>query len=206
VDVRGQVIQAQGGDDVTVFVHPDSDLRSYSVAALRASAHDSDADDWVMLGTSPGVTTSFGLSAAHLSAARAIRITDTSGRARGTDSKPLSTPGVSIRAVGVKKISSGQGDGDGGDGDTCIRLQVVNSQHKPLGGTVKIDFQPQDAGQAATVESVDASKDINVSRLSRTPQGLYEVTVTPTNVFKPTSQFVTIPASGFVTVVFVIDE
>ena len=35
---------------------------------------------------------------------------------------------------------------------------------------------------------------------------VYQVTVTPTDVFKPTSQFLTIPASGFNTVDFVIDK
>jgi hypothetical protein len=211
VDVKGQVIQAQGSNDIAVFVQPDTDLRSYVVAALPANAKDSDSDDWVTLGTSPGTTSFFSLASAHITAARAIRITDTSGRTRGKDFKPLSTPGVSIRGVGVLSTAAAGtggpgGGGQGGGGDTCIRLQVLNSQHKPLGGTVKIDFQPQDASRPATVPSVDASQDIDVGGLSRTPLGLYEVTVTPSNVFKPTSQFVTIPASGFVTVQFVIDE
>jgi hypothetical protein len=206
VDVKGQVIQAQGSNDIAVFVQPDTDLRSYVVAALPADAKDSDSDDWVTLGTSPGTTSFFSLAGAHITAARAIRITDTSGRTRGKDFKPLSTPGVSIRGVGVLSTAAASTGGQGGGGDTCIRLQVVNSQRKPLGGTVQIDFQPQDAGRPATVQSVDASQDIDVGGLSRTPLGLYEVIVTPSNVFKPTSQFVTIPASGFVTVEFVIDE
>jgi hypothetical protein len=35
---------------------------------------------------------------------------------------------------------------------------------------------------------------------------VYEVTVTPTDVFSPVSQFATVPASGFNTVVFTIDK
>lgn len=207
VDVKGKVIQAHGSTDVAVFVQPDTDLRSYVVAALPVTAHDDGKDAWVTLGSSSGITSFFSLSSVHLTAARAIRITDTSGRTRGKDAKPLSTPGVSIRGIGVASTAaSGTTGGGRGGRDTCIRLQVLNAQHKPLGGTVKIDFQPQDAGRPATVQSADASQDIDVGGLSRTPLGLYEVTVTPSNVFKPISQFVTIPASGFVTVQFVINE
>jgi hypothetical protein len=88
--------------------------------------------------------------------------------------------------------------------DICIRLQVLNAQRQPLGGTVNIEFAPQEVGEPVKVNDADASKDIDVSGLQRTPQGLYQVTVTPTNVFKPLSQFLTIPASGFNTVQFII--
>ena len=96
---------------------------------------------------------------------------------------------------------------DGAPRDTpiCIRIRVLNSLHQPRGGTVNIEFQPQDAGEIVKVKAADASKDIDVLGLRRYPQvPLYEVTVTPTNVFKPTSQFVKIPPSGFDTVEFVI--
>jgi hypothetical protein len=93
VGVRAQFILAQGEDDVTVFVQPDEDLRRYSVEALPAGG----GDNWVKLGTSPGVTQSFSLSKAKLTAAAAIRISDASGQMRG------STPGVSIRGIGFKK-------------------------------------------------------------------------------------------------------
>jgi hypothetical protein len=86
--------------------------------------------------------------------------------------------------------------------DICIRLRILNSQNQPLGGTVNIEFQPQEVGSPVTLRNIDASKDIDVSDLQRAPQGLYEVTVTPTNVFKPNSQFLNIPASGFITAVF----
>ncbi len=201
VAVKGQLILAQGEADVTVFVWPDTDLRPYRVEALRGRDHDQ--DDWVPLGTSPGTTASFRLSDANLHAARAIRIIDTSGRTRGTNFQPLATPGVSIRAVGVRK--AGKHDG-GGEGDVCIRIRVLDRQRNPLGGTVDIEFKPQESGETMDVRHVDASKDIDVRGLQRTPRGLYLVTVTPTDVFRPVGQFVTIPASGFNTVEFVIDK
>jgi hypothetical protein len=89
--------------------------------------------------------------------------------------------------------------------DISIRITVFNSRHQLLGGTVDIEFQPQDSGPTVNVRAADASKNIDVVGLQRTPQGLYLITVTPTNVFKPTSQFATVPASGFITVEFAID-
>ena len=67
-----------------------------------------------------------------------------------------------------------------------------------------IEFQPHDSGETLKVKGADASQDIDVRGLQRTPRGLYQVTVIPTDVFKPTSQFATIPASGFNTVEFII--
>ncbi|MEV6871425.1 hypothetical protein [Amycolatopsis sp. NPDC051128] len=95
-----QVVHDCGGPvDITVFVTPDADLRSY-----RVEAQTREHKGWVLLGTSIGVTQSFSLRAAHLKSASAIRITDTSGRTRGPDLKPLETPGVSIRGVGARKV------------------------------------------------------------------------------------------------------
>jgi hypothetical protein len=100
VAVGGQDILAQGDDDFTVFVHRDSDPRPYRVEAAPAGTPGA----WVEVGTSAGVTQSFSLSSASLAAASAIRITDTSGRTRGADLKPVETPGVSIRGVGVARV------------------------------------------------------------------------------------------------------
>ena len=56
------------------------------------------------------------------------------------------------------------------------------------------------------IKAADATKEIDVLGLQRYPQiQLYKVTVTPTDVFKPTSKFLKIPPSGFDTVEFVID-
>jgi hypothetical protein len=93
--------------DLTVFVHPDSDLRSYRVEA-RTPGHPS----WVLLGESPGVTRSFPLQGHGFVVAQAIRITDTSGRSRGADGKPLATPGVSISAVGIATRDDDDDDSD----------------------------------------------------------------------------------------------
>ena len=96
------------------------------------------------------------------------------------------------------------GNPEEGDG-ICIRIRVLNKLRQPRGGTVDIEFQPQSGGETVKVKAVDASKDVDVHGLQRFPQvQLYEVTVTPTDVFKPTSQFVKIPPSGFNTVEFVI--
>jgi len=90
--------------------------------------------------------------------------------------------------------------------DISIRLQVLNPQRQPLGGTVDIELKPQGAGDTVNVKGADASKDIDISGLQRHPQGNYQVTVTPTDVSKPASQLVTVPARGFNTVVFNIDK
>jgi hypothetical protein len=99
VAVRNCDIVAAGGNDVTVFVHRDTDPRSYRVEAYSVPDR-----SWRSLGESPGVTRSFDLGTAGLTATRAIRIADTSGRAVGADGVSLATPGVSVAAVGVRRI------------------------------------------------------------------------------------------------------
>ena len=118
VGFRRQVILADDdGDDITVLIQPDDDLRAYRLEAYSTEHRheDDDEDDdngdddhghrdhrhWVPLGESIGVTQSFSLRAAGLEYTPALRITDTSGRARGADLNPLTTPGVSVRGVGV---------------------------------------------------------------------------------------------------------
>ena len=92
-------ILARGDDDVTVFMPPEGERRSYEVLAFDVRAR-----SWVPLGTSIGVTQGFGLAAAGLTATRGIRVRDTSGRARGDDRAPLSAPGVGVRGVGVRHV------------------------------------------------------------------------------------------------------
>jgi hypothetical protein len=92
------------------------------------------------------------------------------------------------------------------DIDIALRIRVLNPQRQALGGSVDLEFAPQVSGQTLNVKSADASKDIDVRGLQRTPQGLYLVTVTPADVFLPTSKFVKIPASGFNVETFVIDK
>jgi hypothetical protein len=92
------------------------------------------------------------------------------------------------------------------DNGTCIRLRIVNPQRQPLGGTVDLEFKRRNVGPGLTVKRADASRDIDVRGLLRAPYGRYRVIVTPTDVFKPVSQFVNIPASGFNTLEIVIDK
>jgi len=101
VVIKGQIIKAKSDDDITVFVQPDSDLRSYRVEVLPVG----EETQWKELGKSAGITQSFGLGQINLKAAKAIRITDESGRTRGANLQPLATPGVSIRGVGVKQTA-----------------------------------------------------------------------------------------------------
>ncbi len=101
VGVHRRVIEDEvdDGADLTVFVVPDTDLRSYRVEA--SSRH---RDGWVLLGTSIGVTQSFSLRAARLKSTEYVRITDTSGRARDANHQALRTPGVSVRGVGARRL------------------------------------------------------------------------------------------------------
>jgi hypothetical protein len=92
------------------------------------------------------------------------------------------------------------------DNGVCLKIRVVTSQGDFRGGTVDLEFKLQNAGEIRRNRGVDASKEIDVSGLQRSPQGLYQVTVTPTDVFKPSAQFVTIPASGFIVTDFKIDD
>jgi hypothetical protein len=117
VGFRHRVILADdSGGDITVFVQPDDDLRSYRLEAYSTEhRHDDDDDDngpddddghghrrhWVSLGESIGVTQSFSLRSAGLEHTPALLITDTSGRARGADLNWLITPGVSVRGLGA---------------------------------------------------------------------------------------------------------
>jgi von Willebrand factor type A domain-containing protein len=87
--------------DMTVFVQPDADLRSY-----RVEVYSVESKQWVSLGDSAGVTQSFSLRTARLTATPAVRILDTSGRTRDTTLKPLATPGMSARGIGVLMIST----------------------------------------------------------------------------------------------------
>lgn len=88
-----------GGDEITVFIQPDADLRAY-----RVEAHSLALGRWVPLGESTGVTQSFGLNRARLRFTVALRITDMSGRTRDAALRPLATPGVSVRGIGVLTI------------------------------------------------------------------------------------------------------
>jgi hypothetical protein len=93
----------------------------------------------------------------------------------------------------------------GGNGDVGLEINVRTKSGGAFAGTVNIDCQHQTLTDRHEFRNVDASKTIPIKGLLRAPQGLYQVTVTPTTVFKPVSQFVNVPASGAVTVEFVME-
>jgi len=86
------------------------------------------------------------------------------------------------------------------DQDVTLQITVRQKDGKPYRGAVDVELQHQVLSDRREVRGVDGSKTIAIAGLRRAPQGLYKVTVTPTTVFDPQSQFVTIPASGFATV------
>jgi hypothetical protein len=90
-------------------------------------------------------------------------------------------------------------------GDVGLQLNVVTADDVPFQGIVDIECKHQTLSDRRNFRNVDASHTIAIRGLMRAPQGLYEVTVTPTAVFKPVSQFVNIPASGSVTAEFRVD-
>jgi hypothetical protein len=89
--------------------------------------------------------------------------------------------------------------------DICLRIQVLNPQHQPLGGTVNVDCKPLGDEDALHIDSADASGIIDIRGLRRALDGPCEVTVTPTGSSQSVSQFVTVPAEGFQTVQFYFD-
>jgi uncharacterized membrane protein len=93
----------------------------------------------------------------------------------------------------------------GGNGDVGLNINVKTKGGGTFTGTVNIDCQHQTLSDHQEFRNVDASKTIAIKGLKRGPQGLYQVTVTPTRVFKPVSQFLNIPASGAITVEFVVE-
>src|ERR1017187_1965168 len=90
--------------------------------------------------------------------------------------------------------------------DICLRLQVLNPQHQPLGGTVDIACKLQGESDAFYIDAADASQNIDVRGLKRTTSHPYSVTVTPTGTALATTQTATVPAVGFVTVQFIIAQ
>ena len=92
------------------------------------------------------------------------------------------------------------------DKDISLKITILQQDGTPYPGTVDIEFQHQTLADRYELHSADGSKAINVAGLHRAPQGLYKVTVTSTAFFAPTSQFVTVPASGFATVTFKLEH
>ncbi len=93
----------------------------------------------------------------------------------------------------------------GGKGDVGLNINVKTKGGGRFAGTVNIDSENQTLSDHQEFRNVDASKAIAIKGLLRAPKGLYQVTVTPTTVFEPVSQFVNIPASGAIRVEVVVE-
>ncbi|MGZ8842403.1 MAG: neuraminidase-like domain-containing protein, partial [Pyrinomonadaceae bacterium] len=81
--------------------------------------------------------------------------------------------------------------------DITLKIRVLDAQGNFRGGTVDVEFRHRTLSDQSTQRGLDASREINIAGLRRAPTGDYKITVIPTDVFKPQSQFVNIPASSF---------
>jgi len=90
------------------------------------------------------------------------------------------------------------------NGNIGLEINVRRADGSLFQGTVDVDCQHQTLSDHRVFRSLDGSKTIAIRGLKRSPEGLYQVTVTPTAKFEPVSQFLNIPPSGFVTAEFVI--
>ena len=90
--------------------------------------------------------------------------------------------------------------------DITLKIRVLDAQGNFRGGTVDVEFKHRTLSDHGKQRGLDASREINIAGLRRTPAGDYQITVIPTDVFKPQSQFVNIPASGFVTMTVTIER
>src|SRR4051812_39181116 len=90
--------------------------------------------------------------------------------------------------------------------DITLKILVHDAQGQFRGGTVDVEFKHRTLSDHGTQRGLDASREINIAGLRRAPTGDYQITVTPTDVFEPKSQFVNIPASGFATMKVIIDR
>ena len=89
--------------------------------------------------------------------------------------------------------------------EICLRIEVLNPRHQPLGGTVDIACKSHGGEVALKVDAADASVSIDIRGLRRDLPGLHEITVTPTGSSHSVSQLVAVPAEGFETVRFIVD-
>lgn len=89
--------------------------------------------------------------------------------------------------------------------EICLRLEVLNAQLQPLGGTVDIACKPQSGEGSLYIEAASASGCIDIRAPRRDLLGLCEITVTPTGSTESVSQLVTIHAEGIQTVRFIVN-
>jgi len=90
--------------------------------------------------------------------------------------------------------------------DITLKILVLDAPGHFRGGTVDVEFKHRTVSDHGRHRGLDASREINIAGLRRAPTGDYQITVIPTDVFKPQSQFVNIPASGFATMTVTIER
>jgi ABC toxin N-terminal region/Neuraminidase-like domain/Salmonella virulence plasmid 28.1kDa A protein len=88
----------------------------------------------------------------------------------------------------------------------ALKIRVVDAQGNLRGGTVDVELKHRKLSDRSVQRGLDASREIIFSGLRRAPEGDYQVTVTPADVFEPKSQFITIPPSGFATLTFTVEK
>jgi hypothetical protein len=115
------------------------------------------------------------------------------------------SPVIDVLVTGTPALQAALARQEPCGGDVGLQLNVVTADGAPFRGTVDIECKHQTLSDRRNFRNVDASQTIAIRGLMRAPEGLYEVTVTPTAVFKPVSQFVNIPASGSITTEFRVD-
>ncbi len=84
-----------------------------------------------------------------------------------------------------------------------IRLRVFNPQRQHLGGPVDIDVRGRRSRGGRSITNANAARDIEI-KFDR--PGVYHLTVTPTDVFKPVSRTVCVTAGACITIEMVIDK
>lgn len=89
--------------------------------------------------------------------------------------------------------------------DITLKIRVLDTKGNFRGGTVDVEYKHRTLSDRGKNRGLDASREINLAGLRRAPQGDYQITVIPTDVFKPQSQFITIPSSGFATMTVTIE-
>jgi hypothetical protein len=90
--------------------------------------------------------------------------------------------------------------------DITLRVDIRQPDGSQFRGKVDIECKHQALSDHRIIRGIDASRTIDISGLKRAPQGLYQITVTPVDVFAPESQFVSIPASGFAAAQFILGK
>lgn len=77
--------------------------------------------------------------------------------------------------------------------DISLRLAVLNARGEHLGGTIDLSLKPLGGGDPRVIRGADASKDIDIGGLPRTPNARYEITIMPTGSTSGAKEMADIP-------------